>query len=70
MACANPANDPGLGTVMSWVNTPMSSLLGISGSQEGAPMKETHRWSSVGLHCQKMDSKLKNAFGLIAFVHI
>lgn len=46
------ANGPGSGTVMSWVNTPMSSLLGISGSRErggGGAMKETLRWSSVGL---------------------
>lgn len=27
-----PANGPGSGTAMSWVNTPMSSLLGISRS--------------------------------------
>lgn len=33
----DPANGPGSDTVMSWVNTPMSSLLGISGSREGEP---------------------------------
>lgn len=62
------ANGPGSGTAMSWLNTPMSSLLGISGSREEAQMKETLRWSSVG-HCRrKMDFELKNASDLIASV--
>lgn len=31
-------------------------------------MKEMHRWSSVGLHCWKMDLEFKNASDLIARV--
>lgn len=33
------ARGPGSGSVMSWVNTPMGSLLGISGREEGTQQK-------------------------------
>ena len=54
-----PANGPGSGTAMSWVNTPMSSLLGISWSGEGGAARETLRWSSVCPQLGKMDFELK-----------
>lgn len=40
---------------MSWVNTPMSSLLGISWSREGTQWKRHTGGQLLGLHCRKMD---------------
>lgn len=31
-------------------------------------MKDAHRWSTVGLHCRKMEFEHKNASDLIASV--
>lgn len=61
-------NGPGSGTVMSWVNTPMLSLLEIIGNSEGPQIKRCTGGHLLGGHLWKMDFELKNASDLIALV--
>lgn len=64
----DPANGPGSGTVMSWVNTPMSSLLEIIESSDGAQIKRRTGGHLLGLQLCKIDFELKNASDVIALV--